>query len=64
MAKKAEPKVVEVKTIVLSSGETATVKVYEAEVTPKGPCCKFKHAKQTSDFNLIGNWKRNSTAQD
>jgi len=63
MAKKVEPRVIEVKTIVLSSGETAQVKVYAPVEEKSTVSISFKHAKQTNDFSLIGNWKRNATAQ-
>ena len=63
MAKKVVPRVIEVKTVVLANGETAQVKVYAPVAEEKKTSISFKHAKQTNDFSLVGNWKRNSTAQ-
>lgn len=65
MAKKTqEPKVIEVKTVTLENGQQVLVKVYEAVKEQSKHYCKFRHAKQVSDFALVGNWKRNSTASE
>jgi len=55
---KGQPKVKEFKTERLESGEMVVIAVYEEKETKRKRQVKCR-GKQTSDFNLIGDWQRN-----